>query len=74
MMKACKRCNQYSCLCDLVDGKTRVGINALIPATCDKCGRTLDSNCVEYGNGDSGYICADCYASLADDPRGEGER
>lgn len=33
---------------------------------CDKCGTELDGDCIEYGNGESGYICTDCYSSLAD--------
>ncbi len=36
--------------------------------TCDKCGKYLDykNGCIEYGNGESGYTCVDCYSSLAD--------
>ncbi len=36
------------------------------PDTCDKCGEPLDPNCVEYGHGDTGFICSDCYSGLAD--------
>ncbi len=34
--------------------------------TCDQCDKPLDSNGIEYGNGDSGYVCSDCYSQLAD--------
>lgn len=42
--------------------------------TCDKCFKPLGSNCIEYGDGDTGYICQSCYENMCDDPRGEGER
>lgn len=40
----------------------------LPPVLCDYCNEPLGKDYIEYGDGESGYICVGCYSSLADNP------